>query len=295
MKSIGPATPFRWLAEAFATCRAQPRVLFASASLLLVVALLPSLLQVVVETALASSDSALVAVQVLFTLLALVLFPPVVGGFYRLVHNVHEGRASSPFEIFAVFQDGAATIRLIATNLIFVLLSVALIGGLAYAFGGPALIDFLRMASTLKPGATDLPPLPSGLLPLMSVVLIVACAIMTAQGLATAAVAIAGMTPLAAVGAAFKVTLRNLGSLLLFYLPVTVIGFIVFMIFALIAVLIATLLSLVSPMLATLLVAPLTLMLILVMYALLFTFFYHAWRDTLGADFESQGDHQIAA
>jgi hypothetical protein len=231
----------------------------------------------------------------LFTVLALVLFPPVVGGFYRLLHNLHEGRASTPFEIFAVFQDGALTVRLIAANLIFVVLSVVLIGGLAYAFGGPALIEFLRTASTLKPGATALPPLPPGLLPLMSVVMIVAFAIITAQGLATAAVAIAGETPLAAVVAAFKVTLRSLGSLLLFYLPVMVIGFIVFMIFALVAVLLATLLSVASPVLATLLLAPLTLILVLVMYALMFTFFYHAWRDTLGAGFDSRGDHQIAA
>lgn len=295
MRTISLGTPYRWLAEAFATCCAHPRTLFGAASLLLVVALLPTLLQLLVEAALQPSEGVRAVIQVLFSIIALILFPPVIGGFYRIVHALHEGRQANVFELFAVFQDGATTRRLIATNLVFVLVSILLIVGMAFAFGGQELLDFLRTVATLKPGATELPPLPSGLLPLLSAILIVALVLMTAQGLATTQVALSDRLPLPAVGDGFKLALRNIGALLLFYLPVAVIGFIVAMVVVLVAALIGAMLTVVSPVLATLIIAPMTLVLVLVLYALMFTFFYHAWRDTLGAASSIPSEHQIAA
>lgn len=296
VKTISLGAPYRWLGAAFATCRAHPRVLLGAASLLLVVALLPTLVQVLLEAALRPSPAARAVIQALFTILALILFPPVVGGFYRIVHALHEGRPAHAFELFAVFQDGAATRRLITANLVFVLVSIVVIVGLAFGFGGQELLDFLRTMATLKPGATALPPLPPGLLPLICVLLILALVIMTAQGLATAQVALSERMPLPAVGDGFKVALRNIGALLLFYVPVAVLGFIVAMVFVLVAALLGAMLSVASPVLAAVLIAPLTLVLVLVFYGLMFTFFYHAWRDTLGSAASSvQPGHQIAA
>jgi len=129
---------------------------------------------------------------------------------------------------------------------------------------------------------------------LISVLMIVALLIMTAQGLATAEVAVTGRSPLAAAAAGFKLALRNLGTLLLFYLPVAVIAFVGFMILALVAALVGGMLSLASPLLAALVLVPLGMLFVLVLYALMFTFFYHAWRDTLGAGVAAPPEHQIA-
>jgi hypothetical protein len=294
-KSVGLGAPFRWLAEAFAMCRNHARILFGAASMLMLVALLPSLAQLLVEAALQPSPTSSAMIQVMFTLVSLFLFPPVVGGFYRIVHALHEGRAAHAFDLFSVFQDAAATRSLIVTNLIFVLASVVVIIGLAYAFGGQPLFDFLRAASTLQPGATELPPLPEGLLALFLAMAILMIVIATAQGLATPAVAVSGLSPLAAVAEAFKLALRNSAVFLLFYLPMSVLGFIVFMVFALVAVLIGAVLSLANPILAAALLAPVTLAMVLVLYALMFTFFYHAWRDLSGLASGPLPDHQIAA
>ncbi|MFA6985546.1 MAG: hypothetical protein WC213_05025, partial [Arenimonas sp.] len=92
----------------------------------------------------------------------------------------------------------------------------------------------------------------------------------------------------------FKLALRNLGTLLLFYLPVAVIAFVGFMILALVAALVGGMLSLGSPLLAALVLVPLGMLFVLVLYALMFTFFYHAWRDTLGAGVAVPPEHQIA-
>lgn len=295
MKKVSLGGPYRWLGESFAMCRAHPRVLFGAGSLLMLVALLPSMLQLLLEAALHPSASVGWALQALFSLVSLILFPPVVGGFYRLVHALHAGQPANAFELFAVFRDATATRHLIVTNLVFILVSIVLLLGVALAFGGEALLEYLRALAALQTGATALPPFPEGLLPLLVVLLILGLVIMTAQGLATAQVAISGISPFAAIGAGFAVALRNIGSFLLFYLPLALVAFIAMLAFVLVAVLLGAMLSVVNPMLAAVLIAPVSMLLVLLMYALMFTFFYHAWRDTLGSDEITPSDHQIVA
>jgi hypothetical protein len=294
-RKISLGAPYRWLGEALAMCRAQPRVLSGAASLLLLVALLPSMLQVVLETALRPSINGQLALQAFFSLLSLVLFPPAVGGFYRLAHCLHAGRPANAFDLFAVYRDAGAARQLIVTNLIFVVASLVLLLGLALAVGGEPLLEFLRAMATLKPGATGLPPFPDGLLPLVAVLLIIAVVILTAQGLAMAHVAISGAPPLPAIGAGFGVALRNIGALLLFCLPLAVVALVVVLAFAVVAVLVGAMLSVINPMLAALLIVPVSMVLVLLVYALMFTFFYHAWRDTLASTEAVQDDHQIVA
>jgi hypothetical protein len=125
--------------------------------------------------------------------------------------------------------------------------------------------------------------------------MILAMVIMTAQGLATAQVAISGAAPLPAVGAGFGVAVRNIGTFLLFYLPLALVGFVAMLVVVLVAVLVGAMLSVLSPMLAALLLAPLSLLLATLMYALMFAFFYYAWRDTLCSTDETPQEHQLIA
>ena len=295
VKTVRLGAPYRWLGESVALCRAHPRVIFGAAFLLTLVALLPSLMQLLLETALKPSITVLWLLQGLFTIIGLVVFPPMVGGFYRLAHALQTGRPANAMDLLTMFQDGVATRRLIVTNLVFVLVSIVLVLGLAYAFGGQDLIEFLRAMSALQPGARELPPLPDGLLPLLSALMILVMVIMTAQGLAAAQVALSESLPFAAVGAGFGVALRNIGSFLLFYLPVAVVAFVLVMVAVLVAALVGMMLSLIHPLLAAALFVPLSLVLVVLLYAVMFTFYYFAWRDILCSDATIQTDHQLAA
>ena len=98
-------------------CRAHPRIVFGAASLLMVVALLPSLLQLLLAAALQPSATARLVLQALFSVVSLIVFPPLVGGFYRLAHALHQGRPASPLDLFAMFRDTGAARQLIVTNL----------------------------------------------------------------------------------------------------------------------------------------------------------------------------------
>jgi hypothetical protein len=294
-RTIGLGAPYRWLSAAFTICRAHPRALLSAALVLTLVALVPTLLQLLIETALRPSDTVRTIIQIFFMVVPLVIFPPLVGGFYRLVHALHSGRPAEPLDILAVYQEPLAARRLIVTNLIFTLISIGVVVGLAYSFGGAELLEFLRAMATLQPGATEFPPVPAGLLPLLSALSILIMVIVTAQGLATAQVALSGSAPLAAIGSGFAVALRNIATFLLFYLPAVVVGFLIIMAFVMVAALIGMVLSVVSPMLAAALLMPLGLVAVVVLYALMFTFFYHAWLDTLGSSPAIPDEHQLIA
>ena len=293
-RHISLGTPYRWLGEAFAMFRAHTGVLFGAALLAVLVALLPSVLQLVLELLLTPSGAASQMIELLCLLLGLVLFPPVVGGFYRLVHALQAGRAATALDVLAVFQDGPAAVRLIITNLVFTLITLLLAGAIAYAVGGPELFDFLRAMAALKPDAATLPALPGGLFSTFALVLAVGLLIGTAQGLAMVQVAVAGRAPAPAIGEGFLAMGRNLGALLLFYLPVALIGGVIFLVFGLIAALIGAVLSAISPALTMALVLPLALGLVVALYAVGFNFIYHAWRELFGAAPPTPTNTQIA-
>lgn len=294
-KSAGLGAAYGWFAQALALCRAHPRVLFGSASLLMMVALLPTILQLVAGAALQAFPALGTALQVLFSLTALVLMPPAVAGFYRIVQALDQGRAADVGDLFVVFKDAPMARRLILINLVFLLLVVVLVVGLAMAFGGQELLDFFRTVSTLQPGSSTFPPFPDSALALSAVLVILALLVNSAKELAALQAVLGGRLPGPAIGEGLAATLRNAGALLAFYLPMMLVGFVVALLFGVLAALIGMAVSLISPGLAVLLVLPLAMALVLVLYGLIYTFFYFAWQDTLGEDAVAPGEHQIAA
>lgn len=292
---IGISAPFRWLQQALALLRRWPRPLAGAASILVVVALLPSLLQLLLVAAL-PGQAAAGWIQGFGFLLSLLIYPPAVGGFYRVVHALETGRETAPAAVLELYGDGPAMRRMIIVNLLFVMLSLLLVSLLAYAFGGEALLQFLRELTQLKPGATALPPVPPGLLPLAAALALVVVALMSAKGFASAECALGPRPPLAAALAALLATGRNFGALLLFFMVLSVVGFIALMMVALVAALVGMMLAVISPVLAPLVVLPLSLLLVLAMYALLFTFYYYGWRELFDTPPPPpERPHQLAA
>jgi hypothetical protein len=216
-------------------------------------------------------------------LLSLLLYPPAVGGYFRVVDALAHGREAAPSMLFAVFGDALAVRRLVLANLLFVSGALLLVSLLAYGLGGEALLQFLREMSALQPGTRQLPALPAGALPMVVALLLLGAALVSAQGLSYAELALGQRPTLAAIAAALRATLRNFGVLLLFYVPVAVLGFLAFMLVALAAVLVGALLSLLSAAFAPVVVLACSLLLALAMYALLFCFYYFAWRELFGA------------
>ena len=286
----GIAAPWRWLQQGVALLRAHPRALLGGAALLVAVALLPSVLASLFAPLLSPGGA-----QALGALASLLLYPPAAGGYLRLLHARQAGEELPGGAMFAAFGDGPAARRLVIGNLLMVSGFMLVIALLAFALGGEALLGYLRELSTLKPGSPP-PALPAGALPFAVALLLVGVYMLVTQGLVYAELALGTRQPLAAVGAALLAGARHFGVLLLFFLPAMLLAFLAFMLVALAAVLLAAMLAVVSAVLGKLVVALCTVALMTTLYALLFAFFYFAWRELSGAPAPpSAPPHRIAA
>ncbi len=272
------STPYRWLGEALSLCRQHPAAFMGASSVLLMVGLLPTILQRVAASILPQT---LILQALVYALFSMLLLPPISGGFYRLAHAARQGKPVTMWDLFPILSDGRAARRLVVTNLIFFFLLLLFVVAPVVALGGKELAAFMATVAAVQPGATQLPTMPAGLAPLLIGAALVTLVINTAKELAMAQASLGDRSPLAATVDGFKVALRHAGTFLLFYLPVAVLAFLGFLVFALVAVLLGAALSLISPMLTYLLIVPVALVVGLAYYALVFAFFYSAWRDTL--------------
>jgi hypothetical protein len=272
----GIAAPWRWLQQGGALLRAHPRALFGGAAMLVAIALLPSLVAALFASLLSPGGA-----QALGALVYLLLYPPAAGGYLRLLHARQAGEELPGGALFAAFADGPAARRLVIGNLLMLSGFLLVISLLAFSLGGDALLGYLRDVSMLKPGAPP-PTLPTGALPFAVALLLVGIYMTVTQGLAYAELALGSRPPLAAVGAALLAGARHFGVLLLFFLPAMFLAFLAFMLVALAGVLLAAMLAVVSAVLGKLVVALCTVALMTALYALLFAFFYFAWRELSG-------------
>ena len=278
----GPAAAFRWLSGAFDLVRRKPGALFGAGAVLVGFALLPSMLQLATQSV---SPEAAAWLQWPFTLLGLVLMPPVLGGFFRMLRTFDAGGVPAVGTLWSVFSEPATARRLIACNLLFVLATLAALVALAGALGGQEVLEYVRALSTVKPDATpaDLPPMPDGMLPLVGTMLLVGLFVTTAQQLAAAHIALADAPLGAATRFGAMGTLRNAIAFGLLYAVLLVLGLVAAGIGMAVVALVFMAMAVVSKALAVLVVGALMMFLLTVMYALMLAFFYCAWRALAGA------------
>ena len=282
-----PAQPFRWLADALQLVRAHAGLFLVAASNMLLIALLPALLQSFAASVLPDTLAVQAGIFVLFTVL---LLPPVTGGFYRLCDAAQRGQPVRPSQLFEVLRDGPASARLVLVNLVFLLLLVLGVFMPVAAIGGAPLADWMRqmMVAALaaqQPGAAAsapvLPPMPPGTGLLFSAALVLTLLINTAKELAMAQAALTARAPLEAVADGVRVAGRHAGAFLLFYIPAVLMALLGFFALTLAAAIVAAVLGLVSSALAYVVVMLAAVAVGLGYYALVFAFFYRAWRATL--------------
>jgi hypothetical protein len=286
VKSISISTPFSWVDASVATIRKDPGTMLGAAALMLVAALVPAVLQqIVLAVVRPAAPGTVFVILGFFALVNTVVFAPIVGGFFRLVHACAQGQPARATDVFALFREPAAAGRMIAFALIFMLIYAGVVFAASLAIGDGYLVELAKAIVTTPPGAQPaLPPVPNGIVLWFELIGFVAVILMTAYNLGMVQAALTSRSPLDVIGDGFVATLRNLVAFLLFYLALCVAGFLLALIVGLVIVVIAVVLSMISKILAMVVIVPIYLVLLLLLYAVLFGFNYFAWRDTLGGD-----------
>ncbi|PZO08024.1 MAG: hypothetical protein DCF27_09680 [Lysobacteraceae bacterium] len=283
--------PFRWLMKAVDVGRRNPRALFGGFALLLAVGLVPSVVQLVSQFALADSPALMWSVYGLSMLASLVLLPPVMGAAIRLLHRCETGQPAAAFDLFDGYRDTAFALRMVLTVLLLMAIYLAVFVVLYLLLPGKeffveAMVRSMAAPPGGQPDMTGMPELDPSVLPTMLLwvlgMVVAVFALTHAYMLALTHAALGGHGPLAAVSAGFKAMVKNVFPLLGFTLAMMVVGFVLTLILVLVVALLATVLALVHPILAGVVILPIYLLAALAMYVVIFGFYYHGWREIFG-------------
>lgn len=297
---MGPGAGLRWLMNALNLGGRNPRAVFGGAALLMLVALVPTVVQLVVQEGLGIHDQAIVLGLVGFSLLySLLLMGPLSAGYLRVLHAAETGAPTRATAIFGVFGPGGGAARVVLVLLGLTVLGLLLFGLLALVFGGDffAQLGSLMVAlETAQPGTTpDLPPLPDGFGALLGLLVLLGMFFNGAYAVALGQVALGGTGPGAALGDGLLGALRNLLPLLVLTIVVMVAGLVALLVVSLVVVLLAFLGGLVHPVLGLALAAPVYVVVMVGVYVVAFGVTYWIWRDVCGGAPADAGHHEVAA
>src|SRR3546814_12246392 len=99
--ATSPAAGWSWLKQAVHLGRRNPRAVFGAVALLALVALVPSLVQVTLQSVLGLRATGTMVVMAACTLVMVVVYPLLIGGVLRVIDAAEHGSpvpASAPFD-----------------------------------------------------------------------------------------------------------------------------------------------------------------------------------------------------
>ncbi|WP_233198654.1 MULTISPECIES: hypothetical protein [Luteimonas] len=296
-RTVGAGHGWRWLVQAVNVGRGNPKAVYGAIAILSALALVPSVLQLVLQQAMGLDAQSQLMVIGATSLLSIVVYPLLIGGVLRVIDRVERNQPAKATDVFATFSAEAGAGRLVGFGLLMGALYIATFYALISAFGEGVIDWYMQilaisqdMSGQSAPASPpDLPLPPAGLGPLMALGLLFGLyyAIVYAIGLGQVAL---GGEP---VGKAFT---DGLVGALKNALPVVVVavlsmagGVVLMLAFAMVVTLITVVASLLHPAIAAFLVLPLYLALVLVLYIVMFGVMYALWRDICGEPVEPAG------
>jgi len=279
----GPAAGWSWLKQAINLGRRNPRAIFGAVALLALVAMVPSLVQVVVS-GLGLGASAMMAVMAVSTLVMAVVYPLLIGGVLRVIDAAEHGRPTHAGALFDTFRAGADRNRLVGFGVVMFVAYLVVFVAVVALFGQDVSAWYMELlaASTQNDPAVQarvLQDVPPGFGKLMALGILAGLFFGGVYAIGFGQVALRGHGVGSALADGVAGTLKNVLPIVLLA-AVACVGFFAF---ALATVLVIALLAgiggLVHPLLAALLAAPVYFAALLVLYVVMFGVIYYMWRD----------------
>jgi hypothetical protein len=282
-----PSAGWSWLMQAVNLGRSNPRAVFGAVALLALVALVPSFIQLALQSGLRLGTTASLAVMAACTLVMVVVYPLLIGGLLRVIDAAEHGRPTHAAALFDTFHAGNGAGRLIGFGVVMFVAYLALFVAVVALFGQ----DFFAWYTELLTASTQNDPaaqakvmqdIPEGFGTMMALGTLAGLFFGGIYAIGFGQVALAGRDIRSALVDGIAGTLKNV-------LPIgllAVVAFAGFLVFALVMALVIGLLAmaggLVHPTLGLLLAAPVYLGGLLVMYVVMFGVMYFMWRDVCG-------------
>ncbi|MDI1252332.1 hypothetical protein [Thermomonas sp.] len=286
-RAVGPGRGWGWLQQAINLGRNNPKAIFGATALMAVVALIPSVLQIVLQYVFKESPSAIVAVMAITTVVSMVVTALLIGGLLRVIHAAENGQPTHATAIFDTFRESQVRGRLIGFGVLMMVIYLGVFVAVISLFGK----DFMRWYWELitsaqamqAAGGTAPPPnlaeMPEGLGRIMSVGSLFAMFMGGVYAVGFGQVALGGRR----VGEAFVDGLRGAIKNVLPIIVLAVLSVLGMLVLTLGVVLVAGIITLIAGMiskvLALVLLVPIYFGMILLIYVVMFGVMYFMWRD----------------
>ena len=289
MRAMGPGAGWQWLMRGINVGRHDPRALFGAAALLTAVALVPSIVQLLVQNVLGMTGMNEMAVLVGFSLLySLLVMPPLVGGFLRVIDAVENGRATHATAIFEMYGAGRGAPHMIGISLLLMLLVTLVMGAVLLTMGSGIGDWYLQLLAASQSAGAGKPPVlpapPDGIGAVVALMMLLGLFLQGVYAIAFGQVALAQRPVLAALGDGLLGALKNLLPLLVLLVAAIVLAMATAVVVSLLVALLGFIGGLVHPALAVMLAAPVYVAFILILYVVMFGVMYHLWRDVASDD-----------
>lgn len=305
-RTMGPASGWRWLMNAVNLGGGNPGAVLGGAALLMLVGLVPSVLQLLVQNVLGmASQGIAVALMLLSVLYTLAVMGPLFVGYLRVLQASETGAPTRASAIFDVFSDRQAVVRVACMLLGLLGIGLLLFGVVAALLGGGFFEELLAIMQALEEAEATgappaLPPMPSGFGTLMALTFIIGVFFNGVYALALGQVALGNRGAGGALVDGLVGALRNVLPLLVLTVVGVVAGIVLLLVVGLVIALLVGIGSLVSPVVGMALAVPVYLVAMVVLYVVMFGVAYYMWRDVCGGGTDGPagdqgGNGQVAA
>ncbi len=218
--------------------------------------------------------------------ISLLLFPPLLIGWFKLCQNIDEGIMVSTFEILKPYRDMQLWMRGMRFALLGFLVYIVILGLFALVFSG-AISDFMHQIEAqqlaIMSGAKPAPPsFPFAFMIGYFCFIFLGSFLQLVYMVGFTEISLRSTPVVTAMKMAAQAVLKNALKLLLVLICVGIIFYIAFFIVSIFLILIIGLLSLIHPIAGALAAFVLFIPLILLMYPLIFSGHYFMWKGLLG-------------
>lgn len=300
MRAMGPGAGWRWLMQAINLGRNNPKAIVGAAILLILVALIPTVVQLIAQFGFKMTEPSAMFGLIGFSLLySLLVMPPMLGGFLRVIDATENGRPTHATAIFDVFKPGHGAARMILLAVVLAVIAFVVFGLILAVFGSGVATWYMQVLTASQGASTgatpSLPALPEGFGMVFGLMLLFGLFVQGAYAIAFGQVSLTQRSVGGALADGFVGALKNLLPLLVLLLLWIVFMFVLLLVMALLVTLLGVVGTLVHPALGIILAAPVYLAFIVILYVVIIGVMYHLWRDVAGDSAAAGSDDHVVA
>lgn len=288
-RAVSPGSGWRWFRQAINLGRNNPKAVFGAVALLALVALIPSVIQLVLQYGLGLGPQAVMMVVALTTLLSVLVYPLLIGGLLRVIHAAENDQPTRATAIFDTFRPSGDRLRLVVFGVLMTAIYLGAFLLVISLFGKDFMSWYWQLitaAQAQQAGGAALPPdamaLPEGFGRVMAIGSLVALFMGGVYAIGFGQVALGGRSVGAAFGDGLGGTLKNVLPIVVLAVLAVVAMFGLVLVVGILAAILMLVGGLVHKALGVILLVPIYLGMLLAIYVVMFGVMYFMWRDVCG-------------